>query len=47
MGKVLNTFQRRHQEKLDQLERGEDEEALLDRPALPSSIRPSAANYGR
>jgi hypothetical protein len=30
MGKVLNTFQRRHQEKLDQLERGEDEEALLD-----------------
>lgn len=30
MGEMLNTFQRRHQEKLDQLERGEDEEALLD-----------------
>lgn len=30
MGEMLNAFQRRHQEKLDQLERGEDKEALLD-----------------
>ncbi len=31
MSKLLDAFQRRHQEKLDQLERGEDAEALLDR----------------
>jgi len=30
MSDLLSAFQRRHQEKLDQLERGEDEEALLD-----------------
>jgi hypothetical protein len=30
MSDLLNAFQRRHQEKLDQLVRGEDEEALLD-----------------
>jgi hypothetical protein len=30
MSEMLNTFQRRHQEKLDQLEHGEDQEALLD-----------------
>jgi hypothetical protein len=30
MSKLLDAFQRRHQEKLDQLERGEDAEALLD-----------------
>jgi hypothetical protein len=30
MSKLLNAFQRRHQEKLDQLERSEDEEAFLD-----------------
>lgn len=30
MSDLLNAFQRRHQEKLDQLKRGEDEEALLD-----------------
>jgi hypothetical protein len=30
MSDLLSAFQRRHQEKLDQLERGEDEESLLD-----------------
>ncbi|MFL7792411.1 MAG: hypothetical protein AB8I69_09745 [Anaerolineae bacterium] len=30
MSNLLNAFQRRHQEKLDQLEHGEDEDALLD-----------------
>jgi hypothetical protein len=30
MNELLNAFQRRHQEKLDQLARGEDAEALLD-----------------
>jgi hypothetical protein len=45
MSDLLNAFQRRHQEKLDQLERGEDEEALLDGVhILISDLRQAGAN---
>jgi hypothetical protein len=44
MSDLLNAFQRRHQEKLDQLERGEDEEALLDGlQILVSDLRQAGA----